>query len=172
MMVELHPKSCSCHGGSWMSFVGHSGSPCAREGHLPEGAVLVPLEQWRAMGKPHDVEEFDLALLQLSHAVVPRRFERYPVEMAIRLSRANDDQPVDPWEMTRTENLSRGGARVCSRLDLAKGDVVWFEDVAGGFRTRAQIREISAGEQQERRLHLHFLDGLAPDALLPRISRL
>src|SRR5215213_6722478 len=100
MMVELHPKTCLCHGGSWMSFVGQSGSPCARDGHLPDGAVLLPLEQWRAMGKPHDVEEFDVALASLSHAVVPRRHERYHVAVPIRLSRLEADRPADPFEET------------------------------------------------------------------------
>jgi hypothetical protein len=172
MMVELHPKTCLCRGGSWMSFVGQSGSPCARDGRLPEGAVLVPLEQWRAMGKPHDVEEFDSALSNLSHAVVPRQFERYPVAVRIRLRRFESDRPADPFEDTSTENLSRGGARVCSRLEVHKGDILWFEESAGAFRTRAQIQDVSAGQDHERRLHLHFLDGLAPEAMLPPIARL
>ena len=166
MMIELHPKSCNCHGGSWMSFVGQSGSPCSRDGRLPTGAVLVPLDQWRAMGKPHDVEEFDLALESLSTTTVTRQFERFPLSLAVRLWRLEDDHPAGPAEDTATENVSRGGARVPSALPVKKGDIVWFEQVSGRFRCRAQIREVSGGDQAERRLHLRFLDGLAPEDLL------
>jgi hypothetical protein len=172
MMIELHPRTCACHGGSWMSFVGQSGSPCSRDGQLPDGAVLVPLEQWRAMGKPHNVEEFDVALSQLSQAVVQRQFERYEIKIPVRICRYEADRPALPQEDTATHNLSRGGARVGSRLPVQKGDVLWFEESAGAFRTRAQVREVSAGEDQQRRLHLRFLDGLAPDDLLsPRRAR-
>src|SRR5688572_11980653 len=58
MMVELHPRNCACHGGSWMSLSGQSGASCSLDGSLPRGALVVPLDQWRAMGKPHNVEEF------------------------------------------------------------------------------------------------------------------
>ena len=170
MMIELHSKTCVCHGGSWMSFVGQSGSPCAKDGRLPTGAVLVPLEQWRAMGKPHDVEEFDLALLSLQGTVVQRQFERFDVTVPVRLWRLEDDHPAGPYENTATENLSQGGARVRSQLPLAKGDLVWFEQAAGDFRTRAQIREVSAGDHAERRLHLRFLDGSTPEHLLKSTS--
>jgi hypothetical protein len=149
-----------------MSFVGQSGSPCSRDGRLPQGAVLVPLEQWRAMGKPHNVEEFDVALAQLSQSVIQRQFERYEIVIPVRLARYESEGPALPPEETATHNLSRGGVCVSSRLPVHKGDVLWFEEAAGAFRTRAQVREVSSDEQQERRLHLRFLDGLAPEDLL------
>jgi hypothetical protein len=149
-----------------MSFVGQSGSPCSRDGQLPDGAVLVPLEQWRAMGKPHNVEEFDVALSQLSQAVVQRQFERYEITIPVRISRYEADHPVQPQEDTATHNLSRGGARVTCSLSCNKGDVLWFEESAGIFRTRAQVRDISSGDDHQQRLHLRFLDALAPDDLL------
>lgn len=166
MMIELHPKSCACHGGSWMTFVGQSGSPCSDNGRLPEGAVLVPVEQWRAMGKPHDVEEFDLALLSLSKTVVARQHERFDVAVPVRLWRADTGAPADAHEDTATENVSRGGARVLSRLRIEQGEVVWFEHVTGHFRCRAQVRGVSAEDGTQRRLHLRFIDTLAPDEML------
>jgi hypothetical protein len=170
MMIELHSKTCLCHGGSWMSFVGQSGSPCAKDGRLPVGAVLVPLDQWRAMGKPHDLEEFDLALASLQGTVVQRQFERFEVRESVRLWRLEEDHPAGPYENTCTENLSQGGARVLSQLPLSKGDFIWFEQADGDFRTRAQIREITSGHHAERRLHLRFLDGFTPEQLLKKKS--
>ena len=165
MMIELHPKSCACHGGSWMSFVGQSGSPCAPDGRLPTGAVLVPVDQWRAMGKPHDVEEFDLALESISKTVVTRKHERFELAVPVRLWRGDSDQPHEPHEDTATDNLSRGGARVPSRLPFEKGDVIWFEHVTGHFRCRAQVRDVTADGESHRRLHLRFIDTLAPDEI-------
>ena len=164
MMIELHPKSCACHGGSWMSFVGQSGSPCSPDGRLPTGAVLVPVEQWRAMGKPHDVEEFDLALVSLSKTVVTREHERFDLALPVRLWRDEAARHA-AHEETATENVSRGGARVVSTLPFEKGDVVWFEHVTGHFRCRAQVRGVSAADGSQRRLHLRFIDTLAPDEI-------
>ena len=164
MMIELHPKSCTCHGGSWMSFVGQTNSPCSGDGRLPQGAVLVPVEQWRAMGKPHDVEEFDLALLALKKTVVTRKYERFDLAVPVRLWCGASVESADLHEDTATENLSRGGARVLSHLPCAKGDVVWFEHVTGHFRCRAQVRDVT-GDEQARRLHLRFIDTLAPDEI-------
>lgn len=165
MMIELHPKSCGCHGGSWMSFVGQSGSPCSDDGRLPMGAVLVPVEQWRAMGKPHDVEEFDLALVSLSKSAITRKHERFDLTVPVRLWRGDSPEPPESREDTATDNLSRGGARVVSRLPCEEGDVVWFEHVTGHFRCRAQVRAVTAEGPSERRLHLRFLDTLAPDEI-------
>jgi hypothetical protein len=169
MMVELHPKSCICHGGSWMSPVGQSGSPCTRGGLSPDGSLVVTMDQWRAMGKPHDVEEFEDALAHLSHAVVPRRFERHEVAIAVRLRLGGDEGVPAVDGPIATDNLSRGGARVRSRLAVRKGDVLWFEEATGAFGTRAEIKDVTAAaDDGVPRLHLSFLDGLAPAFLLVR----
>src|SRR5688572_2935122 len=106
MMVELHPRTCACRGGSWMSLGGQSGSPCSDDGRPPVGAILVPLEQWRAMGKPHNVEEFQEFLNRVSRSGDRREYERYELVIGVRLFRL--DAPVAPSsEVTSTENLSR-----------------------------------------------------------------
>jgi hypothetical protein len=86
----------------------------------------------------------------------------------VRLSRLDMPRPSPGiGEETSTDNLSRGGARVKSRLALAKGEVLLFEDARGAFRTRAQIQEVT-GNAHDQRLHLRFLDGFAPDGLIER----
>src|SRR5690349_3318308 len=124
MMVELHPKTCACHGGSWMSLSGQSGAPCSLDGRLPYGALVVPLEQWRAMGKPHDVEEFLEFLARISakpSAGERRAHERVTVSFGVRLSRTASLDGGDGVDVDHaaTENMSRGGARVRSRLTAA-----------------------------------------------------
>jgi hypothetical protein len=172
MMVELHPRSCSCHGGSWMSLSGQSGAPCSGDGRLPVGALVVPLEQWRAMGKPHNVEEFHDFLARVSAkptAGERRAYERFPIAVGVRLSRVqgvrDSDYVSDDFDHASTENLSRGGARVRSRMAAAKGDVLLFEESRSSFRTRARVEDVS-GAEPEHCFHLRFLDATAPESLL------
>jgi hypothetical protein len=169
MMVELHPRTCACHGGSWMSIAGQSGSPCSKDGRLPPGALVVPLEQWRAMGKPHTAEEFREFLGRLSRYGDRREFERFEVAVGVKLSRLDNGTGLS--ERTSTENMSRGGARVATRLSAERGDVILFEEAQGAFRTRAQVQEVTGEAARDRRLHLRFLDGLAPDGLFARAMR-
>jgi hypothetical protein len=168
MMVELHTRKCTCHGGSWMSVAGQSGSPCSKTGTLPSGSVVVPLEQWRAMGKPHNVEEFNDFLSRLTVSGDRREHERLEAIVDIRLSRLDREEEAAVSEDTATENLSRGGARVLSRMGVTKGEVVLFEEELSAFRTRAQIQDVTPIGDQRHRLHLRFLDGQAPDTLLHR----
>jgi hypothetical protein len=172
MMVELHPRRCACHGGSWISLAGQSGAPCSIDGTLPRGALVVPLEQWRAMGKPHNVEEFYAFLSSLSAkptGAERRAHQRFPVVVGIRLSRAGrlneGDWPGEESDHAATENVSRGGALVRSRLSAAKGDVLLFEEARSSFRTRARVQDVS-GDASDRRYHLRFLDASAPEGLL------
>jgi hypothetical protein len=146
-----------------MSLSGQSGAPCSTNGQLPSGSVIVPLDQWRAMGKPHNVEEFELFLSRIAHSGKPERRQhpRLDLVLGVHLSRPSSDRVED----AATENLSRSGAMVRSTLDAGKGDIVLFEESSGTFRTRAQVRDVS-GTGADRRLHLHFLDANAPDELL------
>ncbi len=69
-------------------------------------------------------------------------------------------------ERTVAENLGKGGARVMTSLALAKGEIVMVEELAGPFRTRAEICNVYMGEDRIPRLNLHFLDAQAPDRLV------
>jgi hypothetical protein len=81
-------------------------------------------------------------------------------------------QQVDEWgvvlqeELGVADNISRGGLRLMTTLDLRAGDVVLVQEAGGGFASRAEVRAVSAGPAGARRLHLQFLDRQAPDRLL------
>jgi hypothetical protein len=81
---------------------------------------------------------------------------------------------VDEWgavlqeERTVAENISKGGARLLTSRDLAKGDVIVLHEVGGSFETRAEIKELNVGKDGIRRLNVRFLDGRSPDHLVRR----
>jgi hypothetical protein len=83
------------------------------------------------------------------------------------LKRLGPDQRVLRQERTIAENISRGGARVMTSMtDIARGDVVIFEETEGEFSTRAEVRNSLRGRDNVHRLHLRFLDKRAPDRLV------
>ena len=81
-------------------------------------------------------------------------------------------QQVDEWgavlqeELTVADNVSKGGAHVMTTLDFLVGDVVLMQEAGGGFATRAEIRALGKGPDGIGRLHIKFLDRVAPDRLL------
>ena len=81
-------------------------------------------------------------------------------------------QQVDEWgavlqeELTVADNVSKGGAHVMTTLDFLVGDVVLMQEAGGGFATRAEIRALAKGPDGIGRLHIKFLDRVAPDRLL------
>ena len=81
-------------------------------------------------------------------------------------------QQVDEWgavlqeELTVADNLSKGGAHVMTTLDFVVGDIVLMQEAVGGFATRAEVRALGKGPDGIGRLHVRFLDRLAPDRLL------
>ena len=81
-------------------------------------------------------------------------------------------QQVDEWgavlqeELTVADDVSKGGAHVMTTLDFFVGDIVLMQEAGGGFATRAEIRALGKGSDGIGRLHIKFLDRLAPDRLL------
>ena len=81
-------------------------------------------------------------------------------------------QQVDEWgavlqeELTVADNVSKGGAHVMTTLDFLVGDIVLMQEAGGGFATRAEIRAVAKGPDGIGRLHMKFLDRVAPDRLL------
>jgi hypothetical protein len=81
-------------------------------------------------------------------------------------------QEVDEWgvvlreELSVAENISKGGARVLTSLNFAKGEVIVVQEVGGSFTTRAEVKGIGHGKDGVRRLNLKFLDYQTPDRLL------
>jgi hypothetical protein len=80
-------------------------------------------------------------------------------------------QQVDEWgmvlqeELTVADNVSRGGARVMTTLGFAVGDVIILQEAGGGFATRAEVRGITRSQPSIDRLHLRFVDRMAPERL-------
>jgi serine/threonine protein kinase len=99
---------------------------------------------------------------------VDRREEtRLDIFVNAVLKRLGPDQRVLRQERTIAENISRRGARVMTSMtDIARGDVVIFEEAEGQFSTRAEVRNSLRGRDNVHRLHLRFLDKRAPDRLV------
>jgi hypothetical protein len=81
-------------------------------------------------------------------------------------------QQVDEWgavlqeELTVADNVSKGGAHIMTTLEFSVGDVVLMQEAGGGFATRAEVRALGKGPDGIGRLHMKFLDRLAPDRLM------
>jgi hypothetical protein len=163
MQIELHGKSCSCRGGSWVIVDTNTGSPCKGQGN--DARVVLTLAEWKGLGKPASAEEHAEAVAR-EKGGDRREFHRYALELQVRLSRLpswrKDGAPQQ--EDTKTEVIARGGALVRSRMAVEKGEVLQFE--AGDFRTNAEVMYVSGGVGSLR-LGLRFLDGLTPDSLIP-----
>jgi hypothetical protein len=90
---------------------------------------------------------------------------RFQVFLNFKLRSEPIGQPPTE-EQTVAENLSKGGARVLTTLPVAKGDILWLEEIGGVFRTRAEVKNAFLGSDNVRRLSLRFLDGKVPDRLI------
>jgi hypothetical protein len=55
-------------------------------------------------------------------------------------------------------------------LRVVKGAILRVEEIGGDFKTRAEVRNISIGEDGQPRLGLLFLDNPAPERLLPAVG--
>ena len=95
-----------------------------------------------------------------------RKHERFEVFMNLRLRRTDPSTGRVQEETTVTENVSAGGARVRTGMGVSKGEVLVVEEVSGGFRLRAEIRNLYIGKDGIPRLNLTFLDGILPDRIL------
>jgi hypothetical protein len=94
-----------------------------------------------------------------------RQHTRLDVFVNVRLTR-QDGVPGPLEERTIAENIGRGGARVISMLQVARGEVLMLTEVDGDFETRAEVRDIFYGPDNIPRLSLKFLDDQAPDRLV------
>jgi PilZ domain-containing protein len=95
-----------------------------------------------------------------------RRWQRIDIFVNLRLIRLSPQGPGPHEERTIAENISRGGARVLTSMPVGKGEVLMLEELDGGFRTRAEVRNLYIGPDSIPRLNLEFLDAEAPDRLV------
>jgi hypothetical protein len=94
-----------------------------------------------------------------------RRHGRMDLFVNLTLQQEDEWGMVLQEELTVTENISRGGARVMSTSGYNKGDVIVVQEMGGSFATRAEVRDVICSGPV-RRLFLKFLDHEAPDHLL------
>jgi hypothetical protein len=96
-----------------------------------------------------------------------RRVEpRYELFLNLRMKRGEDAMGGALEEVTVADNLSRNGARVRTSLPIAKGEVLYLEELGGTWKTRAEVMNVTIGKDHIPRLGLKFLDEKAPGRLL------
>ena len=170
--IELHAKSCSCGGGSWMLF-GWYLRVSLPVGWRRRGNVILTTEEWRRIGKPAHADEYRDSESR-AEAGDRREFERFEVALDIKLSR------IPAWnvkktqvEDTRTEVIARGGALVRSRMAIEQGESVLFT-VGDDYETKAEVVYVNTGTADGEsflRVGLRFLDEPFPDELIPKDAK-
>jgi hypothetical protein len=125
--------------------------------HPPRGTGERPAELILLPGDPTPVER--------------RRFQRMLSRLSLRLEAEHAPGGVAMEETTIAEDVSLRGAQVkASTLPVLKGAILQVQEVGGDFKTRAEIRNISIGQDGHPRLHLLFLDATAPEHMLPGVG--
>jgi len=125
--------------------------------HPPRGAQSLTGDLFLMPGDPTPVER--------------RKFARFGTRLNLRLEAEHAPGGVVVEERTFAENVSEWGALVkATTLPVVKGAILSVEEVDGDFKTRAEVRNISIGEDGQPRLSLLFLDGPAPERLLPAVG--
>ena len=163
MQIELHGRTCSCRGGSWVVVDPEAGSPCSG-GPATAKRVVLSLAEWKSLGKPASAEEHADAVAR-AQGGERREFDRFAVQLSVRLSRLPSwrNEAVQS-EITVTEVIAKGGALVRSRMAVEKGETIQFE--VETFKSRAEVMYLSGGAGALR-LGLRFLDALLPGHLIP-----
>lgn len=123
----------------------------------PRGAESQPGELFLMPGDPTPVER--------------RKFQRMMTRLNLRLEAQDAPGGVAMEETTIAEDVSLRGAQVkASTLPVVKGAILQVAEVGGDWKTRAEVRNISIGQDGHPRLHLLFLDASAPERLLPPVG--
>ena len=88
-----------------------------------------------------------------------RLAKRADVSIRCKLSVMDEADRITDHEITLTENIGGGGARVITGISgLKRGQLVTFEELGGSFQTRAKVCGYSIGPDQLGRAHLKFLE--------------
>jgi hypothetical protein len=89
---------------------------------------------------------------------VDRAHPRYELTLTVRLRRLDESREGPAEEVTITEDVSLGGARVRTTLPVGKGELVRVAEVDGPFQASAVVQNAATGADKVRRLHLQFMD--------------
>jgi len=140
---------------------------------VPGGGVRVGLV---FLGKypPRGTESRPGELLLMPGDPTPverRKFPRMMTRLSLRLEAQDAPGGIPMEEITIAEDVSLRGAQVkASTLPVVKGAILHVMEVSGDWKTRAEVRSITIGEDGHPRLHLLFLDASAPERLLPAVG--
>lgn len=100
-----------------------------------------------------------------------RKFPRMLSRLNLRLEAEHAPGGVAMQETTIAEDVSPRGAQVkASTLPVVKGAILQVTDIGGEWKTRAEVRNITIGQDGYPRLHLLFLDASAPEHMLPGVG--
>jgi hypothetical protein len=125
--------------------------------HPPRGAESLTGELFLMPGDPTPVER--------------RKFARFLARFKLRLEAEHAPGGVAVEEPTMAENVSLWGAQVKAKtLPVVKGAILNVEEIGGDFKTRAEVRNVSIGDDGQPRLNLLFLDSPAPERMLPAVG--
>jgi hypothetical protein len=91
-----------------------------------------------------------------------RKDMRYWESIGLYLALINEKKETINGERTTTENISRSGAAVFSKLDLNAGDRVKFISEAYDFSGLAVVCNKKLGKDGKTRLHLNFVENSFP----------
>jgi tetratricopeptide (TPR) repeat protein len=97
-----------------------------------------------------------------------RQHSRLGISVDVILQRISAGGAVLQEERTVADNIGRKGARIMTAMaGLTVGDSLVLREVGGGFQARAAVRHVFKPDDRIQRLGLEFLDGSAPDRLVP-----
>lgn len=97
-----------------------------------------------------------------------RADSRLGIPVDVVLARLDSSGAVLERERSLAEDVGRHGARVLTAFTgVNVGDVLLVEEVGGGFKSRATVRNEHKGADGVLRLGLEFLDATVPERLLP-----
>ena len=95
-----------------------------------------------------------------------RRFERFEIFVGFLITPLDEKGLPSQGELGVSENISRGGARLKTSLDLEPGQHVHLKDTDSDFESRAEVRHNFVGPDGVRRVNVMFLDSQGPTHLL------
>ncbi|HZS47773.1 MAG TPA: hypothetical protein VFC63_22075 [Blastocatellia bacterium] len=83
---------------------------------------------------------------------------RLEIPLELSLALLDDFGNVIKSEMTITENISKGGARLMTSLEVNCGDIVHVKAIRETFETRAVVKNSYVNADHIRRINIQFMD--------------
>ena len=131
----------------------------------PDGRFAGAAEFRRAVERARDQSRTAFAdRVSVGEEPDRRRDPRSEVAIGCKLVVVGEDDRITDHEITLTENIGGGGARVRTGIrGLRRGQLIDFEELGGSFQARAELCGYSTGPDQLLRAHLRFVDSAPAD---------